>query len=247
MKNLFKKYGFAIALLLLMAFPIVRILLSEKTKTDSLPITTSGSNNTIASEELKLAQNPSLNGYINLSVLYLNNNMPDKAILALENARKISNTNAVIYNNLAIAYGHKANYDSAVYFCRKAIAIDPSFQMAKNNLNWLISEQEKDSLKWKEITEQAGEKSVNDMINYGLEFYASGNYNKAIEWWNEALKKDKNNSLVMNNIGSALIQLKQYDEAIQMITKAIQAEPENKLYKNNLKWAVDEKSALRER
>jgi tetratricopeptide (TPR) repeat protein len=239
------RYWQLVPLSLFIAFPIVRILLSEKTKTELPPATISDSNNSIALKEIENAQNPTLGGYINLSVLYLNNKLPDKAITALQSARKISDTNAVIYNNLAIAYGSKMNYDSAIFFCRKAIQIDPSFQMAKNNLKWLVDENEKAASKLNEFAEKIDSKSVNEIINYGLEFYSSGDYNKAIELWSEALKKDKNNSLVMNNIGSALIQLKRYDEAIVIITKAISAEPENQLYKNNLKWALNEKSALR--
>lgn len=47
--------------------------------------------------------------------------------------------NAMAWNNLGSAYNALQNYDEGAIACKKALSIDPDFQLAKNNLNYALS------------------------------------------------------------------------------------------------------------
>jgi tetratricopeptide (TPR) repeat protein len=86
---------------------------------------------------------PSFGNYLNLSVAYINSHQPEKSLAPLEMAKKINPRSAVVYNNFGVAYLLLKRYDEGIAACRKAIELDPSFQLAKNNLNWGLAEKEK--------------------------------------------------------------------------------------------------------
>ena len=44
------------------------------------------------------------------------------------------------WNNIAAAYESMHRWDEAITAAQKAIALDPNFQLAKNNLAWSISQ-----------------------------------------------------------------------------------------------------------
>ncbi|NUM50618.1 MAG: tetratricopeptide repeat protein [Flavobacteriales bacterium] len=77
---------------------------------------------------------PSATNFIELSVLYYQNNMFEKCIEAGKNAIKIDSTNAIAYNNICSAYNAMQQYEKAIEACNAALRIDPTFERAKNNL-----------------------------------------------------------------------------------------------------------------
>ena len=50
---------------------------------------------------------------------------------------KINENNKIAHNNLCYAYGEIEEYKKGITHCERAIALDPNFQLAKNNLNFL--------------------------------------------------------------------------------------------------------------
>ena len=77
---------------------------------------------------------------IRLSQIYIDNHQLDNAIVLLENALSINPHNSIYYNNLCIAYALQKKYTQATLACSKALTIDPSFQLARNNLAWVKEE-----------------------------------------------------------------------------------------------------------
>lgn len=196
----------------------------------------------IVSLEQKASEIPSYDNLINLSALYLNNNMAKKALPLLFKCDSLSPSNMIVYNNFGIAYMQLLDYDRAISSLQKALQIDSTFQLAKNNMNWAKSEKEKLMLKISEMEKTAEKDRTFDFfIDLGLNYQLAKKYEKSIEVWNKAIKTNSKDARPYNNIGVSLIYLKQYDEAISILNKAIEINPEFQLAKNNLEWAKDEK------
>jgi len=51
--------------------------------------------------------------------------------------------NAVINNNIGFAYANLKQWDKSLIYLSKAIEINPSFKLALNNYNWVLSEKKK--------------------------------------------------------------------------------------------------------
>lgn len=184
--------------------------------------------------------NPTFDNLINLSMAYINNQMPGKSVAFLKQAIVLDPKNAVAYNNLGVAYTMLEQYQNGIDACSKAIQIDSEFQLAKNNLNWAMDERAKvvEAIK---LQEQTTDKNIDFYIEHGLNYFKIGVYDKSIELWSEALKLDANNTKALNNIGTAFMMKYQYDDAISIYRKVIELEPNNELANNNLLWALDEK------
>jgi len=45
---------------------------------------------------------------------------------------------APAYNNMCIAYGELKKWNKAIDACRRAVELNPDFQLAKNNLDWVV-------------------------------------------------------------------------------------------------------------
>jgi tetratricopeptide (TPR) repeat protein len=86
--------------------------------------------------KLPLSQN-----IITLSNTYLDKQELNNAVTLLSNAITVNPSNPILYSNLCVAYGIQKKYEGASAACRQALELDPGFQLARNNLNWVIGEQ----------------------------------------------------------------------------------------------------------
>ncbi|MFY9308893.1 MAG: tetratricopeptide repeat protein [Bacteroidia bacterium] len=196
----------------------------------------------IASFENAARTNPSYENLLNLSNVYINNNMAGKAIEPLERAIALKpNDGIAAYNNLGFAYTIIQQYKKGIEYCQKAVDIDSTFQLAKNNLNWAKSEQEKILNAIKEMDKVPSEqKDAGHYLLQGLNYLKLQEYDKAIEVWKTILVKEPKNVGALNNIGVAYMSMLKYKDAVDTFTKATEADPNDQLSKNNLNWALDE-------
>ena len=136
----------------------------------------------------------------------------------------------------------KTNYTIVKVIAGVVLALLIIIPIAK--LLFFPTEEETTEIQAEDIqTPQAMEGAdYNTLINMGLDYYNRGNYGAALAFWEQALQKQPNDALALNNIASSLIQLGRYDEAIMMLEQAIADDPQNQLFRNNLKWAQDEKA-----
>jgi tetratricopeptide (TPR) repeat protein len=187
--------------------------------------------------------NPTFDNLINLSISYINNKMPGKSIEYLKNAIEINPKSAIAYNNLGVAYTMLQQYQNGVDACAKALQLDSTFQLAKNNFKWASDEKNK-VLTAITLEEQTPENKKNTAfyIEYGLNYFKLSNYDKSIEIWNKVFDIEPKNTSALNNIGTAFMMKYQYDDAIVFFKKVIGLESNNSLAKNNLMWAMDEKN-----
>ena len=215
---------------------------------------TSGKNNAVAVDDTKNAQaidiaafenvtnsNPTFNNLLNLSNAYITSAMPEKAIERLKKALELEPKSAVANSNIGLAYTMIKDYKKGIAYCERAIEIDTAFQLAKNNLNWAKTEQNKIFVVINELIKTPEkDKDNNFNLNLGLNYLKVQEFDKSIELWNKILVKDPKNSAALNNIGVAYMSLRQFDNAIKSFQKAIDLNANDQLAKNNLAWALDE-------
>jgi tetratricopeptide (TPR) repeat protein len=63
--------------------------------------------------------------------------------------------------------------------------------------------------------------------NLGQTFYQLGNYNDALDIFNNALQLDPNNVNILNNLGQTFDQLGNYNDALDIFNNALQLDPNN--------------------
>jgi tetratricopeptide (TPR) repeat protein len=69
----------------------------------------------------------------------LANDQPQRALDMLLEAERIDPKNAVVQNNLCVAYIGLGRHDAAIAACNAALVLDKNFQLARNNLTWAQS------------------------------------------------------------------------------------------------------------
>lgn len=247
--NVNNKYKFVklVILVTLFLLPVIYLFVStSKPETVTQQEASKQLSNTdITSLEETTNKNPTFDNLINLSMAYINNQMPGKSINYLKKAIELNPKSAVAYNNLGVAYIMLGQYQNGIDACTKAIEIDPQFQLAKNNLKWGMDEKNK-ALAAIETMEKTpvDKRTVPFYIDYGMHYFKAGDFDKSIEIWNKIFDLEPKNTVALNNIGTAFMMKNQYEDAILLFKKAIELEPDNQLAKNNLTWAMDEKSKV---
>jgi tetratricopeptide (TPR) repeat protein len=145
MEKIMKKYQYII-LAGLIIIPIAYLFLfknnDKKVSKDDLTISVQ-TLSVIEQLEKNVRENPTYNNLIDLSVAYINNQMPEKSIEYLDKALELNPASAVAFNNKCVAYTLMKEYDKAIEAGKKAVELDPNFQLAKNNLKWALDEKSK--------------------------------------------------------------------------------------------------------
>jgi tetratricopeptide (TPR) repeat protein len=145
MNNAIKKYQYII-IGILFFIPLAYLFIFKndvKKENTEAPTVNIQPLNTIEDFEKNARENPTYNNLIDLSVAYINNQMPEKSIEHLDKAIELNPASAVAYNNKCVAYTLMKEYDKAIESGTKAVELDPNFQLAKNNLAWAKDEKAK--------------------------------------------------------------------------------------------------------
>ena len=73
---------------------------------------------------------------------------------------------------------------------------------------------------------ERGEKTADDWVAAGHDYYNQDKFNEAIECYNEALKQDQDNVTLWGEKGKANYKLKNYKEALDDLNHALELDPE---------------------
>lgn len=156
------------------------------------------------------------------------------AIVAGEKALARDPKQAIAYNNLCIAYNNLFMYGEAEIACKKALELNSSFELAKNNLNFTLS---------RKSDTTAPKATAQTYINLGLAFINLNEFEKSVYFSQKAIELEPKNSIAYNNLCVAYNGLQNWDKAIEVGEKALSIDPQFNLAKNNLNWAKSQKES----
>jgi len=140
-------------------------------------------------------------------------------------------------NNAGVMAYHNGQYERALDLFEKAIALDPSFTEAHNNLGLTHTEmnhEEKATDAFRKAIELSPDLSAT-YNNLGYVFYRLGSYEQAIEMYNEAIGRSKDNGSAYTNLGNAYYKLDRIEDAVDAWKRAIEIDPGNEKARRNLK------------
>lgn len=236
-----------VVIVVLLLLPIVYIFYKTAGNSNSVPEQATNQAQTIdiAAYENVAATNPTFSNLLNLSNAYINSGAAGKAIEPLQKAIALNPESAIAHSNLGFAYTIIQQYKNGIKFGEKAVQLDTTFQLAKNNLNWALTEQNKLLQAIAEVEKTPEDKRNTDFnIMYGLQYLKLQDYDKSIEIWNKVLGTEPKNSAALINIGVAYMSKNQYNDAVKYFQKAVDANANDQLAKNNLAWALGEQNKI---
>jgi tetratricopeptide (TPR) repeat protein len=193
----------------------------------------------IATLEKIVAADPSTANILSLAATYIKSDVPSRAFPYLKVLIKREPGNASAYCDLGVANIMLKNYKQGIEACTKAVHLDSTFQLAKNNLKWGLDERAKVLAAIDALNTRPEDKKDDAYYTLlGIYNFQVGDYEKSIAAWQTGVRQFPANSAVYyNNIGSAQVIEKQYAAATASFNKVLNIDPNNQLAKNNIVWA----------
>jgi Tfp pilus assembly protein PilF len=155
----------------------------------------------------------------------LNQGQYPQALKELLTAEELAPNNAIIQNNLAIAYYVRERYDLAEQHLRRALDIDPAYTEARVNLSRVLIERSQYPAAEVEV-----KKALDDLtyvspekawFNYGLLNFRQQKYETAKDAFYKALQTQRENCEIHSYYGRSLFELKDYKSASEALDKAV--------------------------
>lgn len=188
-------------------------------------------------EDEKIRLHPDADDFMDLSMRDYQMQRYVQSINAAQEALKLNPRRVDAYNNIGASYIKLWQPDKATGALNHALAIDPDFALAKNNLEQIDE--------FKKAGANGLNVSADAYINLSLYYYNNQRYQDCINACNQALSLMPGSDLAYNNICASYIKLGKYDEAIIAAKKGLESNPGNPLLRNNL--ADAEKAQAREK
>ena len=126
-----------------MTYNLLRIDRSIPAFTPTPAVATVHSTTSLEAAKQRWLQQPTAENVRQLSYEYCAAGAYLECRWASQEALKIAPDDASAYNNLCTAFGGLKQWTQAVIACREALRLKPDFQLARNNLDWVQSEEAK--------------------------------------------------------------------------------------------------------
>ena len=156
--------------------------------------------------------------------------------------------NYLAHCNLAKALSKKGDIDGAIEHFKKALEIDPTFEIARVDLAMVMVEKG-DVSDGMAALQRALEKQPDDpglLTNLGNACLRQGRVEEAIAYFEKALRIKPADPVANDNLGSALLRQGRVEEAIAQHRKALELKPEYEKAHNNLAFALSRAGRMEE-
>ncbi len=144
-------------------------------------------------------------------------------------ASRLDPENANIHNELGLVYRNLGIYEKSIVHFKRALALQPEFPEAQNNLGTVYG-----LVKELDLALDRFQMAVSDILyktphiayhNMGLAYYKKGDYQKAIENYQKALRSFPSYSLGHENLARAYEATNSFQAAIESYNKSITYAP----------------------
>lgn len=181
--------------------------------------------------ESDFGSSASAENHISLGLALASMGRHAEAIEHYERAEAMSSVVTVATGHLCMENAILRKWDEAIRNCARALSSVPPYPLAKNTLQYA-----------KRAKEVEGSVVGNSsrQINLGLEYYASGDWVRAIETWRQISNSSPYFATSRSNMGSVYIMMKDFRSARTVIDEALRLEPDNELFRNNSQWLEKE-------
>jgi tetratricopeptide (TPR) repeat protein len=75
------------------------------------------------------------------------NGQPERALSKALEAERLAPGDANVKNNLCVYLGDLSRYDEAILACNAALRLQPDFRLARNNLDWMLAQRSRASVR----------------------------------------------------------------------------------------------------
>lgn len=189
-------------------------------------------------EECDVEPNPNdPNAYLQRADLRLVLESYEAAASDFTCAIQLDPDNAVAYFGRAEAYNSSANYMAALDDYNRAIELNPEYAEAYNNRGQLyrnILGQIEDAIADYTMSIRYNNPELHlPYTNRGLAYYSLGEYDKAMDDFDEALRINPEHADAYNGRGFTYAELGNLDQALADLTTAIELDPEDASFYSN--------------
>ena len=191
--------------------------------------------NKLTIEEQLLEKSPNEKALLALCNKYYSKNNYTKAIDVANKVIAINPNSAAAYNNICSINNTIGNFEIAEKACQKAINIDPSFTLAKNNLQSVIGRKKDLESHFSDLKKNPSEANY---IKITLALYNYKKTEKAVTYAQEGLTKHPKSLVLYNNITASYNGLQKWEKAIEYAEKGLEIDPNFQLLKNNYNYSL---------
>ena len=178
------------------------------------------------------------NQFINLGMTLYNAKKFPAAEALFRQATQADPNSALAYNDLGAVLNDQQRWDEAITALQKAVALNPTLDLARNNLAFSYSRRAHGG----RPDDPAAAQAANQHINAGMGFYSASNFPAAEAEFRQAIQVDPTSALAYNDLGATLNNQQRWDEAITVLRKAVELNPSLDLARNNLAFSVSQKA-----
>jgi len=167
--------------------------------------------------------------YREMGEAYMRQKSYTRALREFLRAELIYEQDPYLQINLGLAFMAKKEYEKAISHFQYTLKLKPDFSPARNNLGAAYMENEN----WNDAIE-CFVAVKNDLLyetphfpltNLGFIYYQSGDYNKSIKCYKEALELMPEFPKALHGLGLSYMKAERYDEAVKALEKAVKKRP----------------------
>lgn len=132
-------------------------------------------------------------------------------------ASRVDRNDPGALNNLGVLYFKKGMYEEAIAQFKEALKLDPRFDLARENLQYLFTEtdiEDPDVSRWKKEVEEFPD-NVEAMLRLGVSYQNMGKLQDALNVLGEVVERKPDNFLARLHLGSVLKAQGLYQQALE--------------------------------